>query len=179
MVVGFRGWQGRGRGMVVGFRGWPAPVHHDDPQQEEHHHKSSSLLYPCIAYISANNRDIDTKLSGCVQIPKEHSVPHSGPQHQQQLHHHHHHHRHLHQTTSLLDPCIPYISVTFFERKKTNPYILAKNKDNDTKLSGYDPWGLPRSSMLSRMTLSSKSPIRNPQRPPRGFLTPIFLTHFQ
>ena len=64
MVVGFRGWPGRGRGMVVGFRGWPAPVHHDDPQQEEHHHKSSSLLYPCIAYISAKTRDIDTKLSG-------------------------------------------------------------------------------------------------------------------
>ena len=47
-----------------------------------------------------------------------------------------------------------------------NPYISSKNKDNDTKLSGCDPWGLPRSSMLSRMTLSSKSPIRNPQRTP-------------
>ena len=46
------------------------------------------------------------------------------------------------------------------------PYISAKNKDNDTKLSGYDPWGLSRSSMSSRMTLSSKSPVRNPQRPP-------------
>ena len=25
----------------------------------------------------------------------------------------------------------------------TNPYISAKKKDNDTKLSGYHPWGLP------------------------------------
>ena len=48
----------------------------------------------------------------------------------------------------------------------TNPYISAKNKDNDTKPSGYDPWGLPRSPMLSRMTLSSKYSVRNPQHPP-------------
>ena len=52
--------------------------------------------------------------------------------------------------------------------KLLQSYISAKNKDNDMKLSGYDPWGLPRSSMLPRMTLSSKSPIRNPQRPPRA-----------
>ena len=90
-------------------------------------------------------------------------------------HHHHHHHRHLHQTTSLLYPCIPYISVTFFEKKTTNPYISAKNKDNDTKLSGYDPWGLPRSSMLSRMTLSSECPIRNPQHPKSTPLLDILL----
>ena len=32
------------------------------------------------------------------------------------------------------------------------PYISAKIKENDTKVSGYDPWGLPRSSMSSRMT---------------------------
>ena len=50
--------------------------------------------------------------------------------------------------------------------KLLQSYISAKNKDNDMKLSGYEPWGLPRSSMLPRMTLSSKSPIRNPQRPP-------------
>jgi G3E family GTPase len=87
-----------------------------------------------IPYISANTGDIDTKLSGCVQFPKEHSVRHSDPQHQQQHHHHHHHHRHLHQTTSLLYPCIPYISVTFFES-----LYHSQNKDNDTKLSGYDP----------------------------------------
>ena len=31
------------------------------------------------------------------------------------------------------------------------------------KLSGYDPWGLPSTSMMSRMILSSKSPLRNPQ----------------
>ena len=38
--------------------------------------------------------------------------------------------------------------------------------NNDMKPSGYDPWGLPRSSMSSRITLSSMSPVRNPQRPP-------------
>ena len=63
----------------------------------------------------------------------------------------------------LLSVCLCVCNVFF--TMVTNPYILAKNKDNDTKLSGYDPWGLPRPSMLSRMTLSSKSPIRNPQRP--------------
>ena len=44
----------------------------------------------------------------------------------------------------------------------SNIYISAKNKDKDTKPSGYDPWGPPRSSMVSRMTLSSKSHVRNP-----------------
>ena len=59
-----------------------------------------------------------------------------------------------------LSVCVPFFTM------KTNPYISAKNKDNDTKPSGYDPWGLPRSSRLSKMTLSSKSHVRNPQRPP-------------
>ena len=69
------------------------PVLHDDPQQHPHpHHQSTSLLYPCNRYISANNRDIDTKLSGCIQIPKEHSLLHSDPHGQ----HHHSLHR-LHQ----------------------------------------------------------------------------------
>ena len=49
-------------------------------------------------------------------------------------------------------------------------YISAKNKDNDMKPSGYDPWGPPRSSMVSRMTLSSMSTVRNPQCSPS---TPI------
>ena len=52
----------------------------------------------------------------------------------------------------------------------THPYISAQNKDNDTKLSGCDHQGLPRSSMMSRMTLSSMSPVRKPQHPPS---TPI------
>ena len=68
-----------------------------------------------------------------------------------------------------------YVFVTMV----THPHISAKNKDNDTKLSGYDPWGVPSTSMTSGMTLSSKSPVRNPKRPPS---TPIkdrwFLTHF-
>ena len=114
---GVQGVAREGRGMVVGFRGWPAPVHHDDPQLEEHHHQSSSLLYPCIAYISATLRDIDTKISGCIQIPKEHSLLHSYPH--GQLHHRLHQH---HQSASLLLPCIPYIS--------------ANNRDIATKLSG-------------------------------------------
>ena len=64
--------------------------------------------------------------------------------------------------------CVPH-----FFTMITHPYISAKNKDNDTKLSGYDPWGLTRSSMSSRMTLSSKPPVRNPQRPPSTpFLDP-------
>ena len=49
-----------------------------------------------------------------------------------------------------------------FLTKTTNLCISTKNKDNDTKPSGYDPWGHPRSSMLSRMTLSFMSPVRNP-----------------
>ena len=43
-----------------------------------------------------------------------------------------------------------------FFTKTTNLYISAKNKDNDTKPSGNDPWGFPRSSMVS-----SKCPVRN------------------
>ena len=55
--------------------------------------------------------------------------------------------------------------------KSPNPIFIhprnsAKSKDNYTKPSGNDPWGLPRSSMLSRMILSSKCSVRNPQRPP-------------
>ena len=48
----------------------------------------------------------------------------------------------------------------------THPYISAKNKDDDTTLSGYDPLRLPSTSMMSRMSLSSKYPVGNPQRPP-------------
>ena len=44
------------------------------------------------------------------------------------------------------------------------------------KPSRYDPWGPPRSSMVSRMTLSSKSPVRNPIN---VLQVPHFLTHFQ
>ena len=53
------------------------------------------------------------------------------------------------------------------------------NKDIDTKLSEYLPEGQTRSFMTSRMTLSSKSPVRNPQCPPSPpLLDPPFLTHF-
>ena len=53
-----------------------------------------------------------------------------------------------------------------FLTKTTNLYISTKDRDNDTKSSGYDPWGPKRSSMMSKMTLSSKSRVRNPQCPP-------------
>merc|ERR1712082_590105 len=67
-----------------------------------------------------------------------------------------------------------------FPTKTTNLYISAKNKHNATKPSGYDPWTLPRSSMASRMTLSSKPPVRKPQGPSSTpLLDPPFLTHFQ
>ena len=53
-------------------------------------------------------------------------------------------------------------------------YYLTGKKDNDMKLSGYDPCGLPRTFITSWMTLSSKSLIRNPQHPPSTpFFTPI------
>ena len=61
----------------------------------------------------------------------------------------------------------------------THPYISAKNQDNDTKFSGYDPWGLPSTSIRTRMIMSSKSLVRNPQGPPSTpILDPRFLTHF-
>ena len=34
-----------------------------------------------------------------------------------------------------------------------NAYILAKNEDNATKLSGFDSWGLQGTSRMSWMTL--------------------------
>ena len=34
----------------------------------------------------------------------------------------------------------------------SNAYISAKNEDNATKLSGYDPWGLQGTSIMSWMT---------------------------
>ena len=45
-------------------------------------------------------------------------------------------------------------------------YNVAKNKDIDPQLSGYDPYGLQSTFMQSRMTLSSMCPVRNPQGPP-------------
>ena len=66
-----------------------------------------------------------------------------------------------------------------FVTNVTQPYISAKNKDNDTKPSEYDSWGLPSTFMMSRMTLSSQSPVRNPQRPPSTPVKdPPFLTYF-
>ena len=55
-----------------------------------------------------------------------------------------------------------------FVTNVTFAYNSAKNKDNDTKLSGYDPLGLPSTSIMSRITLSSKSSVRNSQCPQRA-----------
>ena len=53
------------------------------------------------------------------------------------------------------------------------------NKDINTKLSEYLPWGEIRSSITLNMTMSSNYPVRNPQRPPSTPLRdPPFLTHF-
>ena len=58
-------------------------------------------------------------------------------------------------------------------------HISAKNKDIDTKLLRYDPWGLASTSIPSWMTLSSMSLVRNPQRPQStSLLDPPFLTQF-
>ena len=74
------------------------------------------------------------------------------------------------------------VNVPLFVRKVTsirNPCISNKYKDNYTKRSGYYHGGLPCTFMMLWMTLSSKAPVRNPQRPPS---TPMkdkgFLTHF-
>ena len=37
----------------------------------------------------------------------------------------------------------------------TNMHISAKNKDYNTKLSGYDPWGLPTTLRMTWMTLGT------------------------
>ena len=73
-----------------------------------------------------------------------------------------------------------FVCMSHFVTNVTYAYISAKNKDNDMKLSEYDPWGLPSTSMTSTMTLSTKSPVRNPQCPPSTNIKDIpFLTHFQ
>ena len=46
-----------------------------------------------------------------------------------------------------------------------HPSWCTSNWDIKTKLSGYLPWGKIRSFMTSRMTISSKYPVRNPQCP--------------
>ena len=55
------------------------------------------------------------------------------------------------------------------------------NKDINTKLLGYLPLGVPRLSMMSRMTISYMYLARNPQCPPSttSLLDPQFPTYFQ
>ena len=47
-----------------------------------------------------------------------------------------------------------------FFTKTTNLYISAKNKDYDTKPSGYDPWGPQRSSMVSIISVDGRRKIK-------------------
>ena len=56
--------------------------------------------------------------------------------------------------------------MSHFVTNMTYAYISAINKDNDKKLSAYDPWGLPNTSIMSCMTLSFMSLVRNHQHPP-------------
>ena len=77
-------------------------------------------------------------------------------------------------STPLLDPSFLMV---------THPYISAEKKDNDTKLSAYDPFNIPSTSITSMMTLSKKYPVRNHQHPPsipildNSFLTPFYFTY--
>ena len=71
------------------------------------------------------------------------------------------------------------VSLSCFCHVFSNAYISAKNKDNSMKLLAYDPWALHSQSRMSANTLSSMSPVRNPQRSPSTpLLNPPFLTHF-
>ena len=45
------------------------------------------------------------------------------------------------------------VCMSRFVTNMTYAYISAKNKDNDMKLSEYDPWGLPSTSITSLTTL--------------------------
>ena len=59
------------------------------------------------------------------------------------------------------------------------PFLTHSNTDINTKHSEYVLWGQTRSSMTSRMTLFSMSPVRNPQHPPSTTMkVPQIWTHF-
>ena len=68
--------------------------------------------------------------------------------------------------------------MSHFVQHLTFAYISAKNKDNDTKLSECDPWGLPCTSRKSWMIISSMSLIRNLQclQVPPFLTTPLLDT---
>ena len=79
----------------------------------------------------------------------------------------------------MFDPSLPLLLVSYiilvafvclwvryiFITMVTHPYISAKNKHIDTKLSGYLSWGPSMWYSVSVTTLSSKSPVRNPPNP--------------
>ena len=81
-------------------------------------------------------------------------------------------------------PCPPSFPSGTLNVLQIPPFLTphswhTSNKDINTKLSGYLPWGKVRSPKTSRITMSSKSPVRNPQRPPSTPIKdPQFLTHF-
>ena len=84
-------------------------------------------------------------------------------------------------------PCPPSLASGTLNILQVPPFLTSpppswhtSNKDIATKFSGYLSGSRIWSSMTSRMTMSSKYLIRNPQRPlSPPFLTPPYLTHFQ
>ena len=67
-------------------------------------------------------------------------------------------------------PCLPCLRSGTLNVLQVPPFLTppswhTSDWDINTKFSGYVPWGEKTSFMTSWMTLSSMSPIRNPQRP--------------
>ena len=67
-------------------------------------------------------------------------------------------------------PCLPSLQSGTLNVLQVSPFLIphswhTSNKDINTKLSGYFPWGKIRRSMTSGMTMSLKSSVRNPQCP--------------
>ena len=97
-------------------------------------------------YISAKNIDNDTKLSGydpwC--LPSTSITPKPNPT-----------------SSTLICHDLSWPSHPIFFTMVTHPYISAKNQDNDTKLSGYDPLGLPSTSITCKPNPTSPTLIRH------------------
>ena len=81
-------------------------------------------------------------------------------------------------------PCPPSLRSGTLNVLQVPPFLTppswhTSDWDINTKFSGYLCWGEKTSFMTSGTTTSSKSPVRNPQRPPSTpLLDPPFLTHF-
>ena len=60
-------------------------------------------------------------------------------------------------TLNLTQPHLTSFVMTYHDLA-TQFYISVKNQDKDTKLSGYDPWGLPSTSITPKPCLLYTSP---------------------